>query len=251
MTGLGEIALVRGLNYLSESQAAISHNLANVTSHGFKRRIPVAESMGQDFNEVLEGRYPTTRYTEIYDLSLGTPNPTGNASHMTIQAEQFMKVQGDDGKMFLSREGQLQVNGNRELITTGGHRILDEDHQPILFRTVDNDWALSQVKISPSGEITVREDDQEVRLGRLAVFEVPDTAQLSPAGDGLFSYPGIETLRNTPTDKIVQGALEQSNVEPTKELIDMIMAQRGFQASMGALTTLGRIKESYIASLAR
>lgn len=251
MSGLGEIALIRGLNYLSESQAAIAHNLANVTSFGFKRRIPVAEPVGQDFNEVLEGRYPTTRYTEIYDLSVGTPNPTGNASHMAIQAKQFLKVQSDDGRMFFSREGQLQLNNQRELVTTSGHRILDREHQPILFQTVDDDWALSQVKISPAGEITVHKNNEEISLGRVAVFEVPDVRRLSPAGDGLYSYPDIGKIRATPTDKIVQGALEQSNVEPTKELIDMIIAQRGFQASMGALRTLGRIKEAYIASLAR
>lgn len=251
MGGLGEIALVRGLNYLSESQAAIAHNLANATSPAFKRRIPVAESFDQGFNEVLRGQQPSTRYTEVQDLSLGKPNPTGNASHMTIQALQFLKVRADDGNMFFSREGHLQLNKDRELITSGGHRILDEDHQPILFQSVDNDWSLGQVKISPSGEITVRENNNEVRLGRLAVFEVSDPARLSPAGGGLYSYPEIDKVRATPTDKIVQGALEQSNVEPTKELIDMIVTQRGFQASMSALSTLGRIKEAYIASLAR
>lgn len=251
MAGLGEIALIRGLNYLSETQAAIANNLANVTTRGFKRRIPVAESVGQQFNQVLAGQVPSPRYTEVYDLSLGTPNPTGDKSHITIQAQQFLKVRRDDGRMFFSRDGQLQLNKDRELITSGGDRILDEDHQPILFQSVDNDWSLSQVKISPTGEITVRENNNEVRLGRLAVFEVPDTSKLSPAGDGLYSYPDIDKIKATTTDKIVQGTLEASNVEATQELIDMILAQRGFQASMGALSTLGRIKQAYITSLAR
>ncbi|MHC4078374.1 MAG: flagellar hook-basal body complex protein, partial [Planctomycetota bacterium] len=175
MSALGEIALIRGLNYLSESQAAIAHNLANVTSYGFKRRISVAEPIGQAFNDVLAGRYPTTRYTEVYDLSKGTPDPTGNASHVAIQAEQFLKVQGADGRMFFSRDGQLQVNNNRELVTSGGHRILDRDNQPILFQGDGTEAGLSQAKISPAGEITIQQDGKEARIGRLAVFEVPDT----------------------------------------------------------------------------
>ncbi len=251
MAGPGEIALIRGLNYLSESQAAIAHNLANVTSTGFKRRIPVASPMDQEFNELLEGRFPTTRYTEVCDLSPGSPTATGNSSHMTIQSGQFLKVLRADGRMFFSRAGELQLNHDGDLVTTADHRILDGDHRPISFQRVDSDWALNRMQISPAGEISVRDNNTEVTVGRIAVFEVPDTTKLSPVGDGLYSYPDIGKVTASPTDKIVQGALEQSNVDPVTELVDMIAAQRGFQASMGALTTLGRIKEAYITSLAR
>ena len=107
MSGLGEIALIRGLNYLSESQATIAHNLANVSSFGYKRRIPLAQPIGQDFNTIREGSYPTTRFTEFLDWSLGNPNPTGNKNHISIQAQQFLKVQADDGSTFFTRSGAV------------------------------------------------------------------------------------------------------------------------------------------------
>ncbi len=254
MSGLGEIALIRGLSYLSESQAAIAHTLANVTSVGYKRRIPIAKSIGQDFNEVLEGRYPTTRYSEFYDLSQGTPNPTGSSNHVALQGKQLLKVVAGNGSMFFTRNGQLQINSDRHLVTNGGHKILDDQGQPIVIQGVEStSAALGRMKINPNGQITIKptNTDPEIRVGRMGVFEVPDPTQLAPAGNGLFSYPDIGRIRAVPTDTIVQGALEQSNVEPTTELINMILAQRGFSASMKALTTLGRIKETYITSLSR
>ena len=253
MSGLGEIALIRGLNYLSESQAAIAHNLANVSSFGFKRRISVAEPIGQSFNEVLEGRYPTTRYTEFLDLTLGTPNPTGNSNHIAIQGKQFLKVQADDGRKFFTRNGQLLITAKRQLVISTGHRLLNDEGQPITVQGAElAGAALGQMKISPAGVITINNKaGVEDVVARIQVYEVPDPQLLRAAGNGLLSYPGINNVRAQPTNNIVQGALEQSNVQPTKELIDMIVAQRGFQASMRALTTLGRIKETFITGLSR
>ena len=253
MSGLGEIALIRGLSYLSESQAAIAHNLANVTTFGFKRRIPIAKSIGQEFNEVLEGRYPTTRYSEFYDLSQGTPNPTGNSNHIALQGKQLLKVVAGDGRMFFTRNGQLQISSDRHLVTSGGHQILNQEGQPIIVQGAENAGAaLGRMKITPNGQITINpHNGLPIRVGQMAVFEVPDPEKLAPAGNGLFSYPNIGRVRAVPTNGIVQGALEQSNVEATTELINMILAQRGFSASMKALTTLGRIKETFVASISR
>ena len=130
---------------------------------------------------------------------------------------------------------------------------LTKEGQPIIVQGAElAGAALGRMKIRPNGQITITPANGEpIRVGKMAVFEVPDPEKLAPAGNGLFSYPGIGRIRSVPTDGIVQGALEQSNVEPTTELINMILAQRGFSASMKALTTLGRIKETYVTSLSR
>lgn len=249
MSALGEIALVRGLSYLSESQATIANNLANVSSLGFKRRIAVARPIGQSFNEMLEGRYPTTRFTEFVDWSLGAANPTGMSNHIAIQDKLFLKVQAGDGSSYYTRSGQLQLNSQSELVLKSGHKILNDEGQPIRIPSAQDGTGLTDMKISPSGVIS--DGKSGLLLARLAVFKVPDSTRLAPMGNGLFRYPENDQVTPVATNKIVQGALEQSNVEPTKELIDMILAQRGFTASMKALTTLGRIKETYVTSLSR
>ena len=88
-------------------------------------------------------------------------------------------------------------------------------------------------------------------VGSLGVYEIPDRSALRAHPGGLFEYQGTTPPIASKTAEIVQGALEQSNVQPTNELINMIAVQRSFQADMKALTTLGKIKDSYVATFNR
>ena len=80
MTSLGEQSLVGGLRHLQKMQEAISHNLANAASPGFKRRTVTAEAIGTRFVDALDAAAPASRpelrYAESIDWSAGTFAPT-------------------------------------------------------------------------------------------------------------------------------------------------------------------------------
>ena len=68
MTDYSEMALVRGMNFLAETQAAIANNLANVDSTAYKRRVAVAQLDG-GFRSELHGAMQTIKYGEKTDWS--------------------------------------------------------------------------------------------------------------------------------------------------------------------------------------
>ena len=69
--------------------------------------------------------------------------------------------------------------------------------------------------------------------------------QDAPIGGGNYAYTGTERLTLAQTNAVRQRFVERSNVDTMTEMVQMISNQRGFQSSMGALTTLGRIQDSY------
>ncbi len=83
MTGYSEVALVRTMSYLAESQAAVSNNLANATTFGYKRRVPVTAEAATSFESMLGKTMPSVYYTEQIDFKTGIQRPTGEAFHIS------------------------------------------------------------------------------------------------------------------------------------------------------------------------
>ena len=75
MTSYAETALVRGLAFLSETQASLAHNLANLDSTGFKRQSAVAKTETSRFQSVLDAELPTVSFAQTIDWTPGSPAP--------------------------------------------------------------------------------------------------------------------------------------------------------------------------------
>ena len=193
---------------------------------------------------------PSQQFSEALDFTLGSVNITGNSTHLAIKDESFLKVADRNNQTYLARPSTLQLDNEGYLTLNSGHRILDNNDQPILVQVPGEPGGASigEIKISPSGVITNgRSGDVIATLG---VFNVADRNSLRPQNGGLYSF-AQQGVTPTATNNIVQGAQEQSNVNPTVELINMISTQRSFQADTRALTTLARIKEAYVSAFAR
>ena len=163
MADYAENALIRGLHFLAENQATVAHNLANVSSNGYKRRIAVAAPTTGNFNDVRTN--PAERFTEALDWSLGSLNITGNRAHLAIKGEQFLKVSNPtQTKTWFARPNHLLVNESRQLVTQSGHLILGAGDQPI---TIDDSEgsSLADMKIAPNGLII---DSRARSAGRLS-----------------------------------------------------------------------------------
>ncbi len=104
------------------------------------------------------------------------------------------------------------------------------------------------LKISPDGEIT--EDGGDGVYGKIAVVGIANKNALTPIGSGIYRDPTNQVASLRP-GALRQGYLEQSNVQTVDELMRMISVQRSFQATQKALTSVGRIKQSFVSMMMR
>jgi flagellar basal body rod protein FlgG len=246
MTGYAESALVRGISFLADKQAAIANNLANVDTTSFKRRFAVAQESRQDFQSMLEEQLSTITYSEKSDLGRGIIRETGNNLDLAFDGPLWMRVQNAAGATFYTRNGELQIAGDGKLVTRDGLSVLDQNGVPIQIGTGGD--APSQITISPNGRIQDPTTGQV--WGPIAVVSLPDSDALTPIGKSLY----VDSKKQQPTqvsDGVQQGFLEGSNVDSLQELVAMIAVERSFTATQKALSGIGRIHDNLIDNILR
>lgn len=196
---------------------AVAHNLANVSTHGFKRERVAFESllMGRD----AEGVGNTTAAP---DMSDGPLVATGRALDLALQGEGMVAVRGDSGERYV-RGGSLVVNEKGELALSTGEVVVAETGSTLLVG-VGNDAHLG---FTPKGEVLV--DGASVGQLRLRAFARPDL--LLREGGGLFRA-GPEAGPRPATPEVHGAAVEHSNSDPTRGLVEMIRIQRAYDAQV-------------------
>lgn len=246
MQSYGEIALVRGLSFLAEKQAATAHNLANVDTTSFKRRHAVAQYTNESFHSMLERQLPTVGYQERTDLGRGILRETGNRLDVAIDGPQWLRVQDDKGGQYYTRNGQMQINAEGRLVTRDGYSVLDQAGQPINVGAGEE--APNDLSISPNG--TIQNPGTGQTWGPLAVVTLAQPDALVPTGKGLYVDPTAQRGVQA-GDGVQQGFLEGSNVDSLQELVQMIAVERSFTATQKALTGMGRLQQNLITNILR
>jgi flagellar basal-body rod protein FlgF len=217
----------------SHRQDVIANNLANAQTVGFKRNLALmqqrrteAQSGGgfEKSDPMLEsmGGGLLLAPTSV-DRSEGALEMTNSNLDVAIYGPGFFTVQ-DGNETRLTRNGQFMTDRNGTLILSdgSGHQVLDADGKQIQLKDVP----AAQVSIDKDGTISA---NGEI-VDRLGLVDVPDEAQLTQRGGTLMSYPNMGQL--TPaTGTLQSGFVEQSNVDPTTELTQLIDAQRQLEAN--------------------
>ena len=230
----GMSSAAAALRYWERRQEVASNNLANVSTDGFK---------GQKvFARMVEGALPAA--DEVTDFTQGSLDTTNNPRDVALDGHGFFVVKTPNGERY-SRGGSLQVNDAGDLTDNAGNQILG-DNGPIRIGSAGQ-AQIGTIQIGKDGSVTV--DNAEV--GRMRIETIPDKTTLKAEGSGLFIPPAKRT-RIDPDARIVrQGALEQSNVTPISEMVDMISIQRAYSAVQKAVTTLDTVREIATTELAR
>lgn len=245
MGSYGETALVRGLSFLAEKQAAISNNLANVDTTSFKRRTAIANS-DTKFHSMLDRELDAVTYTERSDMQRGTLRETGNKFDIAIDGNAWMRVQDDKGNPFYTRNGQLQIDTQGRLTTRDGLKVLDQSGQQIVLG--GGEEVPEDITFSPNGTIASPRSGQT--WGPIALVNLPDQQALVPVGRSLYTDPknqrGVQA-----GEGVQQGYLEGSNVDSLQELVQMITVERSFTATQKALSGIGRLQENLITNMLR
>ena len=238
-------------------QDVTSNNLSNVETTGFKRdltsfiqRPPEALASGRfDLSHQMMDRLGGGSWVgpSRSDLAPGPLQETSDPLNLAIEGEGFFVVQDErDGEMVsrLTRDGRLKIDPQGRLTTSTSDRpVLSTQDTPIV---VDPTQPLH---IDERG--VVQQGGMEV--GQLRLAQVTDPREVRPVGKGLFSVEANVLEQAGQGGGLVrQGFVEQSNVDPIKEMQQMIEATRAInhagtlisyhdQILDGAVNVLGRV----------
>lgn len=209
---------------LERDMSVIANNLANATTTGYRAERTV-------FDETLEraGRRSVAFVrdaAQARDLAPGPITQTGNPLDVALEGQGYLAFATPDGTRF-GRGGHLGIDPTGRLVNAAGQPVLDESGNPITL-------PVEETAITISGDGTL--GGRTGPLGRIGVFAFADERSLRHSGDGLFAAP-TPPLGPAAGTRIVQGALEGSNVQPVLEMTAMLASVRAFEGAQRLLDT--------------
>jgi len=198
---------------------SIADNLANADSAGFKAERPAFESF-LPTGETVGPQAPLAVSTSL-DLRDGAQKTTGRPLDVIPEDGAFLSVSLGEGRVGYTRNGQISLGPDGVLIAAG-HAVLDSQGQPIPVPPGE------QVTVSAQGTVSVK----DTALAQLGTFKLSGPLdRVSPSIIGL--APGATAL--PASGHVRTGALELSNTTPIESMVQMIGAQRQYDASIQAI----------------
>ena len=228
----------------------ISHNLANVSTTGFKRNNAIFEDLVyQNLRQVgaqtdEQNQLPTGLHLGLgvnvvatsRKFTQGSLQTTDNDLDVAIDGKGFLEVSMPDGTTAYTRDGSFKLDAQGRVVTSNGLPVA-----PGL--TVPPDTKSVSIAEDGTVSVTVAGNAQPQQIGQLTMSSFINPAGLEPVGQNLFresaasgtpqqGQPGTSGL-----GLIKQGFLENSNVNVVEELISMIQTQRAYDLNSKAVQT--------------
>ena len=228
----------------------ISHNLANVSTNGFKRGQAVFEDLiYQNLRQVGANSSEQTQLPTGLQLGLGVRTvatsrsfsqgnlqQTSNNLDMAINGAGFFQVQQPDGTLGYTRDGSFQVNAQGQMVTSGGYLLAGGITIPADARSLT---------ISNSGQVSVLQgaNTAPTVVGQIELATFVNPVGLEPRGQNLYTEtaasgaPTTGAPGSTGLGSVLQGYVESSNVNVVQELVNMIQTQRAYEMNSKAIQT--------------
>jgi len=223
----GMYTAAAGMAAQQQRLAALSNDLANVNTTGYKRvRVAFRDLVYTPAGPgtapgVIEGAGAAAQ-TVGRGAAQGAIKRTDRQLDVAIDGPGFIRVRNGAGAEVLTRDGALQIDAQGRLVTNQGHRT---------GVTIPRGTAAGDVGITQNGTVTVGGRD----VGRLDLVTVRATDGLAANGDNTYSLTAASGPASDADVRIAQGALEMSNVDIADAMADMIEAQRSFELASRAI----------------
>ncbi len=229
-----------GMKVQQQRVDAISNNIANVNTNGYKRDRLIEKS----FKEVLttrirDGKSDTrigkmslgVSVAEVFtDFSQGSLKQTNNELDIAIAGRGFFKLGVPDksGNMAIkyTRDGSFTLDSNKDLCTKDGKYVLSESGDKI--NLAEN----ALPRINKDGSVYLKEKF----IAKLGVVDFADEKMLKKEGDSMFVVPDNAETRAF-EGSLEQGFLEGSGVNSVQEMINLITANRIYEANQKVIQT--------------
>ncbi|MEO1239783.1 MAG: flagellar hook-basal body complex protein [Pseudomonadota bacterium] len=202
---------------LMQEMQTVANNIANLSTTGFRAEgVVFAEHVrslgpGQDSLSMAHavGRHVHT--------AQGALSQTGSPYDLAIEGDGFFLIETPDGER-LTRAGHFVTDGNGELVTPDGYRLLDAGGAPVF---IPPDAAA--IAIANDGTLSADGQPQTV----IGLWEPINPDGLQHRSGVLFEAPeGVQPMIEY---SVFQGFLEQSNVNPVAQIARMIEVQRAYE----------------------
>ncbi|RFA30737.1 flagellar basal-body rod protein FlgG [Alkalilimnicola ehrlichii] len=233
-----------GLAAQEKAMSTVANNLANVNTNGFKRDRAVFEDLFYKI-ERAPGAQADQLNTVPSGIQLGSGvrvagtqkvftqgdiQTTGQPMDLAIMGRGFFQVEGPDGEVYYTENGQFQLNNEGLMVNVQGLPLVPMIEVPegSTGFTVGSDGTVSA---------TLPGDNVPIELGQITLVNFTNPTGLEALGGNLYreteasgipneGVPGLDGL-----GQIRQGALEGSNVQVVESMVSMIAIQRAYEAS--------------------
>lgn len=228
-----------GMNAALARQRAVASNLANAQTTGFRAETFSLKPLTLRGPQ-LEARAMTEGAVRGADMSAGRVVPTGRPLDIAVRGGALIALQATDGSEVYSRRGDLTVGVGGVLENGDGRPVIGE---------------AGPITVPPGREVTIATDGSVLaadpaapdapaeNIGRIKLASPAGSAILKDL-DGFLRVPDGGVLPADPTAEVEAGALEQSNVDTSATLIEIIEAQRSFERRSKLFSTAGEIDQA-------
>ena len=245
-----------GLDAQQTRMTVTAHNLANVSTAGFKKgRAAFEDLLYQNVRQVGAATSQDTQAPSGLHLGTGARvvatekiytqgsiNTTDNGLDVAINGRGFFQISMPDGSTAYTRDGSFQLSAQGQLVTSSGY---------VLQPAISIPDGAQSVSIGNDGTVSVAVAGQAapVQVGSLQLVDFINTSGLQPRGENLLlesassgppqaGTPGLNGLGT-----VIQGAVEASNVNVVEELVAMIETQRAYEMNSKAISTTDQMLE--------
>ncbi|MDQ0319153.1 flagellar basal-body rod protein FlgG [Pararhizobium capsulatum DSM 1112] len=232
-----------GMNAQQLNLEVIANNIANINTTGYKRaraefsdllyQTERAQGVPNRANQAIipEGAMVGlgVQTSAVRNLHIqGSLVSTGNDLDLALVGRGWFQIEMPDGETAYTRAGAFNTNADGQLVTIDGYTVVPGVTVP---------QNTSEITVSASGQVLARIGNDTIpqQIGQLTIANFVNEAGLEPQGDNLFRETPAsgDPVIGTPGDpgfaQIKQKYLEASNVDPVKEITDLISAQRAYE----------------------
>lgn len=230
---------VTGMNASLNKERVIASNMANAQTIGFKAEILQATPTTLEGPQVTVRSMTTTEVTGA-SMKAGGLTRTNSPLDIAMQGDAMLAVQARDGEESYTRRGDLSVTLTGVLQNGDGLPVMGQSG-PI---TVPPNGIIT---IAPDGGVLLQDTDTPdappIVLDKLKLVSTAGT-QITKAIAGQFRVPNGGILPVNENAQVIPGALEQSNVNASDVIVEMIAAQRLFEMRTKLVETARQLDES-------
>lgn len=229
MDNLVYVALT-GIHNAEKLQSVVSHNLANVSTIGFRAELPMFDS-AEILGDGLASRVNAIELEADWNDAAGSLMHTGETLDVAIRGSGWFAVQDAQGNEAYTRAGSFRLGATGLLETHTGQLVVG-DGGPISVPQYQELYigGNGQISIVPIGQ----ESSTLVDVERIKLVN-PVKDEIERGQDGLFRPVSGIPLLSDPGVQIVSGELESSNVNISESLVQMIELSRHFETQVKAL----------------
>ncbi len=242
-------AMMRALNTAASGMAAqeavvntIANNIANLSTIGFKKSR--AETDDLNYQTIIEQGARTNSDT-FHNVGVqigsgakvsavrkhftqGEPNITNNPFDLMINGDGFFGIVMPNGNLKYTRDGAFNLNAEGRIVNKNGYALFPDLNFP---------QGTIQVNVSDSGQVDAYLNGQQepINLGIISLFTFINPVGLKSLGQNLYEAtvasgaPAQLVPKTSNAGSIMQGALENSNVNIMTEMTELIRAQRAYE----------------------